>query len=446
MRKDDDGCGKSVVDSIRLSIVSDEDEECLRPTTSRYDGVESFDPTSNLSHERRNSRISAAAKSETSPESLASLRNNLSELPKSLMIYRTNEWAKHAAEADVPQGDEMLRSDSPCIQVQHEKLQHDAAESSAGSAVHQSNDVQSSQREIESATSPQASRTTHPLEQQLFSQNDSTTNLSRDSSIPNRTNLRSSGNFSTPILSTAVNEEFDESAARHHRRQDTDILTPLPSDTLLDKRNSRLKQRLSSTNFNGKGFVSTPNVPVYAFSSTPNLTGHRPMTSPVTSDDSVLTRNGQPDDASTDPDDVPLAELRVQLQRQKSTSSTSSRQAAWRLSHKHNSMNELLLQQQPRLSRSSSGISQRATRASNYRTWRQSIQDEFTREKPIADETRRVAMWEAKRKEEAMKVLADVEKRSKDTVLGRSMRTGTMVNKHNELLRRMQAQANVKEN
>jgi hypothetical protein len=107
-------------------------------------------------------------------------------------------------------------------------------------------------------------------------------------------------------------------------------------------------------------------------------------------------------------------------------------------------MNSLLLQQPARLSRSSSGISQRSKRASNYRTWRESLQDEFAREKPIADEAMRVAMWEAKRKEEAMKLLADVEKRNRDNVLGRSMRTGAMVSRHNELLRRMQAQADVK--
>ena len=109
-------------------------------------------------------------------------------------------------------------------------------------------------------------------------------------------------------------------------------------------------------------------------------------------------------------------------------------------------MNSLPLQQQPtRLSRSSSGVSQRSKRASNYRTWRESLQDEFAREKPIADDTRRVAMWEEKRKEEAMKLLADVEKRNRDNMWGKGMRTGAMVNRHNELLRRMQAQANVKQ-
>jgi len=146
-----------------------------------------------------------------------------------------------------------------------------------------------------------------------------------------------------------------------------------------------------------------------------------------------------------DPDDVPLAERRSQLQRPNSGSSTSLRQAAWRLSHKHGSVNAFPSQQQTRLSRSSSGVSQRSKRASNYRTWRESFQDEFARERPIADEERRAAMWDAKRKEEAMKLLVDVEKRNRDNVLGRSMRTGAMVNRHNELLRRMQAQANVKE-
>ena len=460
-RKGDDSCGGSRVDSVRLSIVSDEDEECLKPTVTRYEGVESFDPTSNLtSHdaplEHRNCHISAAAKSDVSPESLASIRNNLSELPKNLVIYRTNEWAKHAAEADVPQGDEILRPDSPGVQVQHGKPQHvsqrpPVAESSTKSAVHHSSGVQPSAiHEVRSSSSPQISRpktapAIHSLEQPIFSQNDFTTTLSRERSIQNRNNLRNGRNFSTPMFGTAVSEEFGEGVARHHQCQDTDILTPLPSDTLLDKRNSRLKQRLSTTSFNGKGFASTPNVPTYAFSSTPNLIGPMPPSSPIAPDDSASARNGQPDDTSTDPDDVPLAERRAQLQRQSSGSSTSLRQAAWRQPYKHKSMNALPWQQHTRLLHTSSGVSQRTKRSSHYRTWRESIQDEFAREKPIADETGRMAMWEAKRKEEAMKLLADVEKRNRDTVMGRSMRTGAMVSRHNELLRRMQAQANVKE-
>ena len=456
--KDDDNDRESMAESIGLSIVSDKDEECLRPTVTGHEGVESSDQTGNQMSvrdsqiERRNSLTSGTAKSEVSPpETLASLRNSFSELPKRLMIYRTNEWAKHAAEADVPQAEEIIRPDSPSVQVQHEKPQHISQKpqlvESTGSAAHQSSSLQPSEYGVRNSTAQDA---TPPSEQPPCSQNNSTTTLSRESSTRNRINLRNSRNLSASMLSTTATEEFGDGAIRHHRRRDTDVLTPLPTDTLLDKRKSRLKQRLSTLSFNSNGLASTPSVPAYAFASTPNLVDSTATSSPITPDDSASVRNVRLDDAITDPDDVPLAERRTQLQRQSSGSSTSIRQVVWPLPHSHksfahHSMNSLPSQQQTRLPLSNSGASQGAKRASNYRAWRESIQYEFVREKPVADEVRRAAMWEAKRKEDAMKLQADLERRNRDAALGRSMRTGAMVNRHNELLRRMQAQVNLKE-
>jgi hypothetical protein len=465
LRSDIERFRKSMVESFRLSILSDGDEERLNPDV---EANEEFKPSNSASRptsmqhpplERRNSLKSAAAKSEVShPESLAGLKDNVPELPKNLMIYRTNEWAKHAADADAPVVEEITRSESPGVQVQHEKPKQDgkrlthATPASETAAVepplHRSSGqivANSASDQAASASSPFSgtpstvnlpSATTPSTEEPFTSRNNSTPNLSRPTSSQKRNQFRNSRNFSTPMPSTTVDEEVIEGAALGHRRQDTDVLTPLPSETLLDKRNSKLKQRLSTTSFAG-----STTVPLYAFSSTPDLNW---AMSPISPDDSASLRNASFENPNIDPDDMPLAERRAQLQRQSSSSLNQFvKQGTWPLPQQpvaFHAMNSLPSQQpqQPNIKRNNSSFDQRK-RDSNQLQWRQSINRELMQERPIADEGRRMVMIESKRRSETMKQYAEMEKRSRDDAFDRSMRTGLMVDRHNELMRKMQA-------
>lgn len=459
-----EGFRKSMVESFRLSILSDGDEERLKLDVEANEELKPSDsasrPTS-MQHpplERRNSLKSAAAKSEAShPETLASLKDSLPELPKNLMIYRTNEWAKHAADADAPVVEEIARSDSPGVQVQHEKPKQEGIRPSLARPASEASAAQppSNRSSAQIASSPPSDpavsstspvsrtlstinhpRATIPSSEQLpVSRDSSTANVSRPTSSHKRSQLRSSRNFSTPILGTMVDEQVSEGAAVGHRRQDTDVLTPLPSDTLLDKRNSKLRQRMSTLSFAG-----STTVPTYAFSSTPNLSQ---LMSPISPDDSASVCNSSFENQYADPDDIPLAERRAQLQRQSSSSLNQfTRQGTWPLAQ-HQQPSELhsmnsLPSQQSNIKRDHSNFDQRK-HDSNQLQWRESISRELMQERPIADEGRRLVMIESKRRSEAMKQHAEIEKRNRDEAFDKNMRSGLMVNRHNELMRKMQA-------
>lgn len=465
LRSDIERFRKSMVESFRLSILSDGDEERLKPDVEANEELKSSDSASRPTSmkdpqlERRNSLKSAAAKSEVShPESLASLKDNVPELPKNLMIYRTNEWAKHAADADAPVVEEITRPESPGVQVQHEKPKQDgkkpthATPASETAAVEPPSNRSSAQivanspsDQAASASSPLTrtpstvnlpSATTPSTEEQFMFRNNSTSNLSRLTSSQKRNQFRNSRTVSTPMPSTTVDEEVIEGAALGHRRRDTDVLTPLPSDTLLNKRNSKLKQRLSTASFAG-----STTVPMYAFSSTPDLNG---AMAPISPDDSASLRNASFESPNIDPDDMPLAERRAQLQRQSSSLFNQFVKQGTRPLPQQpvafHAMNSLPSQQpqQPNIQRNSSSFNQRK-RDSNQLQWRQSMNRELMQERPIADEGRRMVMIESKRRSETMKQYAEMEKRNRDDAFDRSMRTGLMVDRHNELMRKMQA-------
>ena len=466
---------KSMVESLRLSMLSDDDEERLKPEEDVQDELKPNDSVSrpvslqSALLERRNSLKSAVAKSEVSrAETLETLRSNVPELPKNLMIYRTNEWAKHAADAEEPTVEEIERPESPGVQVQHEKPQQNprklppaeaptdttTAEPPLNTAAPQMSADRTSSGALPRPTSAPASRnqstpnlpqaTPTSSDHQYTSRNSSTPNVTRGISFQKRNAARESRNSSTPMLNTTVNEEESDGAALGHRRQTTDVLTPLPGDTLLDKRNSKLKARVSTQSFAN---LSSTGVPTYAFSSTPDL---RTMT-PVTPDDSASIRNAAIDDAAAvDLDDVPLAARKVRLQSRSSSALSmaqpGSRHASWSgLPQMPGSSGSngpaaapgMEAAAAPRIQRNNSSFDA-AKRDSNTQQWRASLTRDAG-ERPIADEARRLVMIESKRRSEAMRQFAQMEKRSRDDAFDRSMRSGAMVSRHNELMRKMEA-------
>jgi len=474
LRPDVTAFRKSVAESFRLSMLSDGDEERLKP---EEDVEEELKPNDSVSRpvslqsalpERRNSLKSAVTKSEVShAETLETLKNNVPELPKNLMIYRTNEWAKHAAEADAPSVEEIERPESPGVQVQHEKPQQNPrkplpveqptnvlAESplnTAGppvSAEPMLNEEASStptsapgSRRQSSANLPQA---TQAAPEQLYtSRNSSAPNIIRGASFQARNPLRDSRNSSTPVLSTIPSDGPSDGAALGHRRQGTDVLTPLPSDTLLDKRSSKLRARLSGASLGGGG----SSVPTYAFTSTPDLRAADPVALPVTPDDSASVRyaaaTAAGDPAEPDPDDIPLAARKARLPSR--NSSADSVAGAWpaplHVAARDSAMGAGAgdAAAGPRIQRTLSNFDA-AKRDSNAQQWRASLSREQGRGRAAAaDEGRRAVMIESKRRSEALRQFAQMEKRSRDDAFDRSMRSGAMLSRHNELLRRMEA-------
>jgi len=456
LRPDITAFRKSVADSFRLSMLSDGDEERLKP---EEDVEEELKPNDSVSRpvslqsalpERRNSLKSAVAKSEVSrAETLETLKNSVPELPKSLMIYRTNEWAKHAAEADAPSVEEIERPESPGIQVQHEKPEQNPRKPlqveqativssepslktaglpvSAEPSLHEASSPATSapvSRRQSTANLPQA---TQAAPEQLYtSRNSSAPNISRGTSFQARNPLRDSRNSSTPILSTIPSEPASDGAALGHRRQGTDVLTPLPSDTLLDKRSSKLRARLSGASLGGSS------VPTYAFTSTPDLRAAEP----VTPDDSASVRAVA--ESEPDPDDIPLAARKARLPSRHSADSLGAWGGAPDPRDAQAGMGMGGGDAGPRIQRTASTFDA-AKRDSNAQAWRASLGRENVRGWPVADEARRLVMLESKRRSEALRSAAQAQKRSRDDAFDRSMRSGAMLSRHNELMRRMEA-------
>jgi hypothetical protein len=411
---------RSIIETLRLSMISDGDEERLKLDEP---------------HEESPKRSDSAER-----PALASLKVTVPELPKNLMIYRTNEWAKHAADADAPPLEELEPPASPGIQVLHEKPEDMPPKNTYGDAVSDMH-AMSNSAVPEPPSAVYVPMGSAPMsEKPAVSRNSSTTNVSSYAGILPQSQSRVSRN--APMEGTNVGSQ---STPAGHRRHDTDILTPLPHGTLLDKRNTKLRQRSSTSS------GTSTNVPAYAFSSTPDL--NRPM-SPLTPDDSASVRNASFGSARVEPDNVSLAERKATMSRQSSGSSTSqfsgfsglgtgayqSFQAVQQQPFGFNTLTNLPLQHQhrPRTERTPSSFNARK-RDQNESRWRESLNQERVKVQPLADEGRRLVLLSAKRQGEAMRLNAEMERRQFDDAFDRTMRSGVMVGRHNELIRKMQA-------
>lgn len=270
---------------------------------------------------------SAAAESFT-----GSIAEHLPEkLSKIALSYRTNEWAKHLEAAEKPVMEELKEPDSPGIQVDPSFVETVKAESQPRSQTVESappqnvvsvqaNSPKEAPQLTRSSTAPQEPRTVQrPALGRSASSNTvqgsvalqkaamkSDSNLinyrsSSASKLAARTSKRHSSGFSATALVESPIEEAPDS------RRNSAFMPP-QQETLLDKRESMMKRRVSTMSFNHSS--STPNVNVIAASTAGDITPRpgsalivpqdntRPLTSPV------------PDD---DVDDIPLSQRRQQV-------------------------------------------------------------------------------------------------------------------------------------
>ena len=188
----------------------------------------------------------------------------------------------------------------------------------------------------------------------------------------------------------------------------------------MSKRTSMLKQRISTVGFNSGGFTSTPNF--------------RPM-SPISPSDSASIRFS----GTADADDVSLSDRRAMLGSRKG----SVRQLQGRQSPAWNSAAELASFNSHQPERASGGMDP-TKRESLLHTWRESLREDGrprTSAAATADEGRRMAMINERRREQHATQQHQQAQQIRDHTFDNMMRRGDMLDLHREALKRMQANA-----
>ncbi|KAF2756064.1 hypothetical protein EJ05DRAFT_478107 [Pseudovirgaria hyperparasitica] len=379
------------------------------------------------------------------------------KLSKTALIYRTNEWIKHAADADQDglgsDNLELQEPESPGTRVETgfsfeaaapvniEDLQKTMAETipaqpepAAPVSRRQSRDIPtpsmngraSALERLERPASRIAqSPPSFPAEETTQS---STTipqpNLIRHASAP-KLGGRGMGfrTSSTPIIDQIVQESPLEDPEARSR----DVATPLPTNTLINRRESMMRSRITSTNFNS---TSLPNL----------LTA-----SAIQPSDSASIRNmATPSPLGTDEDDIPLAERKQMLQQRRFSgpqrNTLNPTQSTMQLIPPPvTQVHAIYDSHQPKRT---SGVDA-AEQANRMARWRMSQRELLapSRQSGFVDENRRQQMLEHQRQSQMAKQQEEVAAVSRDMFFDDIMRRGDMQDLHREAMRKMQAKA-----
>ncbi|KAF2796318.1 hypothetical protein K505DRAFT_323415 [Melanomma pulvis-pyrius CBS 109.77] len=304
------------------------------------------------------------------------LRGVLPEkLSKVALSYRTNEWAKHLEAAEKPEADDLAEPESPGIKLDH---------SSGELPVPVSDEI----------LQPLVSKT-------------SSRRVSAESNVYGNSNLiRSASNFSRssqmePPYSISRTPSDVASGAVSPLPV---VLTPKPSNTLMGKRESLVRNRVSTQSF--------------APSSTTNL--------PAT---------------GADQENMSLAQRRRLLQNQKPPSASQQwRQSSRGLQGQTQDFNS----HQPK--RASGSGPDPGKREVLLAGWRESIRQDSPPVQTLAmsEESRRVAMLKERRKKEMEKQQREMAAQQRASMMDNMMRNPGMLDAHRDAMRRMQASANKK--
>ncbi|KAF2765971.1 hypothetical protein EJ03DRAFT_194232 [Teratosphaeria nubilosa] len=393
---------------------------------------------------------------------VGNLEEHLPEpMSKVAKIYRTNEWAKHAADAVEPEPVSEPESSSPGVQVDPifqeeaakaaEEAQKPAADVStppSRNASASSNNPyrRSTQSSPAPALSGSASATATPV--YAFKRSRSQTSLQKQDSRsvgPPKLARINSRNFSAPLSSQRLAETaIEEEPAQDVTRDASSALNLAPQSNLMDQRNDILRRRPTTVSFN-------------SLAASDVIAAEQPATSPAQARDIQDT----PDDEMT------LAQRKVVIQQRR-----ASQQAQQQM---RNTIQALPSPQQSRQrtvpagpTRMSSVMSMSSVtphsnivfdshqpkrqntvdsvRQSNMLTqWRASLQQgSQANQLSAADELARQQMIEGRRQAEYLEQKQQAEKARRESAADMAMRRGFFHEAHRDAMRKMQAKANRK--
>ncbi|KAK3117814.1 hypothetical protein LTR53_000502 [Teratosphaeriaceae sp. CCFEE 6253] len=452
---------RSLVDE---ALEEDDDEAIVRPSTSP--GVSttplpraasklkrriSADSSHNVS---KGTRSSLYGDEEENASLVGSLKRHLPpRLSKVAQTYRTNEWAKHIADADEPAGESGDGSHSPGIQVDHAFAEEAArpvdtealmpAEAQTSRNVSQRHSKNPYRRSIQtSASGPSRNRSGATTPVCAFQRSSSAMSLSRQvnsesASGQPRSALRKS---STPLMSQTLVESPIEDALAEPYRNVSSSMSMASQYNLMGERQQRVNRNPSSMSFN---------VPT---SSTPDL-------KLITQSDSESLQEADPGGpySATSPSDrkqlfeeegMTLAERKALIQAQ--SASPQSPVLGDRSRSRQSSLptppgpahggKPVYDSHQPKRS-NTIDTGKKATMLTN---WRQSLQQETAAKQPLftVDDGARETMMSERRRVQHEQGRQEAERAKRASIIDNAMRTGQLHGAHRDAMRRLQAQAN----
>jgi hypothetical protein len=321
------------------------------------------------------------------------------KLSKVALSYRTNEWAKHLEAADKPDYEDMFRPSSPGIMLAN-GLEEKPTPVSEELAADLFGNKRDSRRMSTGSRMQRNSSNALRRNTSTFSQE----------SLVNQRSLTHSPSIASPgMLSRS------SSAAR------LDTLSPLPSNTLLSKRESLIKNRASA-------LTLTPQ------SSSPNL----------------LSQHEEEEEEMT------LAQRRQLLQQQQLLSPTLTHQSSLRSPGKTPPSASQKWQKkawatkgapagfdshQPKRANSSAQSEQK--REQLYAGWRDTMRDIAPPQNAVhMAEQQRAALMMERRQKDMEKQQRELMQQQRASQMDSMMRSGQMMDAHREAMRKMQANAN----
>lgn len=385
-----------------------------------------------------------------------------SKLSKIALTYRTNEWAKHIADADHPEnGEDLERPSSPGIQVDT-NFPEEVAKPVDVEALRQTSYVE--EPVLPSHTTSKASKKS----QRKIRQSEPIVNHNRRSSTQSATpvyafgrsssqlslNRRDSSSASpaktkSPVKKTSspfINQTLVESPVEDATEtfQQNDFTTnastynnPLASasaSNLLDERNVMLQRRQTTTSFNG--FRSTPSLAIMS-GAIPEDQVHKPsehapgFASPTQSSPTL------PSYLTSDDENMTLSQRRSLMQ------SNQTPAQATTPSHKPRpSIYSTLAYDSHQPARQSSTTS--VQQSARLNQWRQTLQADVQSKQPtrVVESNARQNMMDGRRQDEARLAAKKEKEGRRQSAIDEAMRRGQLDGAHRDAMRKMQAKAN----
>jgi len=459
----------SVASEIEMEeAVEEDDEEALHrePVTIDQTAASLTKKASSVTRSER--RLSNATKTSKTPASSdghpASVSEHLVEqlpakLSKIALTYRTNEWAKHIADADHPEhGEELERPSSPGVQVDTsfpeevakpvdvEALQQTAFSNDPVVPTHTTSKAskKSKRNSRQSEPSNTHSRTTStqsatPVYSFGRSPSQQSTNP-RDSisASPVKPKHGSVRKTSMPLTNQTLVESPIEDAPETFQYNDfarnadpqNNPLASASASNLLDERNNMLQRRPTSTSFNG--FRSTPALVMMSGAIPENQATRSPEQTPGFP---ISPTQSSPTLPTFEDENMTLSQRRslMQYQQQPTTTPTHKPRPSIYSTLAYDS-------HQPARQPSTTSVQQSA----RLNQWRQTLEADVQAKQPpravetnarqnMMDDRRQSEMRHAKRKEEESR---------RQSAIDEAMRRGQLDGAHRDAMRKMQAKAN----
>jgi hypothetical protein len=458
-----------------VEVVEEDDDEALQRDPVTIDKTTM--PVISYPSKEASRRLSDASRTSKPPASYVghsgSVPENLVEqlppkLSKIALTYRTNEWAKHIANADHPgNGDELERPSSPGVQVDT-SFPEEAAKPVDVEALQQTNFA--NQPVLPSHTTSKASKESRRTSRQSepgnnhsrvtstqsatpiysFGRSSSQMSLNRHNSTsasPAKIKIGSVKKTTMPLTNQTLLESPAEDAtetSQHHGLPPNTESSNNPSaitgaSNLLDERNAILQRRQTTTSFNG--LRSTPSTNLLSAAISEDQV-HQPYSEDQPARGFVsLTQSSPALPAYLPPsgENMTLSQRRSLMQQQQ-TSTASPAQTMPTQKPRPSIYSTLAYDShQPARQPSTNSIQQSA----RLNQWRQTLQADVQAKAPprVVESTARQNMIDGRRQSELWAARKKEEESKRQSAIDEAMRRGQLDGAHRDAMRRMQARA-----